>query len=189
MSAPRRKKTEPAAPVRSDGPAAPPPHPRLSLAIQLGERVAQLPASRSRLRRWATAAIESDARLTLRFVGQAEGRRLNREYRGRDYATNVLTFVYDELPGADAPAAGMAGQVDGQRCGPVEADIVICLPVLAREARSRRVPLEHHLAHLVVHGVLHACGHDHEHDDEAQRMEARESALLARFRVPDPYRA
>jgi len=175
--------------VRSARPeAARPLRPRLSLTIQLGERVAQLPASREQLRRWVAAAIESDARLTLRFVGQAEARRLNREYRGRDYATNVLTFVYDDLPSADAAADGMAGRVHGERCGPVAADIVICLPVLAREARAQRIPFDHHLAHLVVHGVLHACGHDHELDDEAQRMETRESALLARFRVPDPYR-
>jgi len=156
------------------------PRPALSLSIQLGEGVAALPASRAQLRRWAAAAIEADATLTLRFVGQTEGRMLNREYRGRDYATNVLTFAYDTAAGAAAGAAGAP---------PVQADIVICVPVLAREARERRIPLAHHLGHLVVHGVLHACGHDHEHDDEAREMETRETALLARFGIPDPYRA
>jgi probable rRNA maturation factor len=168
MSASRTRKTER--------------RPSLSLSIQLGDGVAALPASRDQLRRWASAAIEADATLTLRFVGQAEGRMLNREYRGRDYATNVLTFAYDAPAGAAAITPGAGGEPT------VQADIVICVPVLEREARDRRIPLAHHLGHLVVHGVLHACGHDHEHDDEAREMEARETALLARFRIPDPYR-
>ncbi|HRO61008.1 MAG TPA: rRNA maturation RNase YbeY, partial [Burkholderiaceae bacterium] len=123
-----------------------------------------------------SAADIQDMRLTLRFVGEAEARALNRDYRGRDYATNVLTFAYHDAP-----------HLDGHT-GPAEADIVICLPVLAREARARRIPLEHHLAHLVVHGALHACGHDHELDAEARDMEARETRVLARFGIPDPYR-
>ena len=160
------------------------PGPSLSLSIQLGDGVAELPASRAQLRRWVLAAIERDAALTLRFVGQAEGRMLNREYRGRDYATNVLTFAYeDSAPGTETAARGASGGA-----WPVEADIVVCMPVLVREARASRLPLADHLAHLVVHGVLHACGHDHEHDDEAQRMEAREAEVLARFRIADPYR-
>lgn len=156
--------------------------PSLALAIQLGDELAALPASRAQLRRWAAAAIDADAALTLRFVGQDEGRMLNREYRGRDYATNVLTFAYD-LP--DGPAAAGAGF---ERAPSVQADIVICVPVLEGEARERGIPLAHHLGHLVVHGVLHACGLDHEQEDEAREMEARETALLARFRIPDPYR-
>ena len=168
MSASRTRKTE---------------RPALSLSIQLGDGIAALPASRAQLRRWVAAAIEADAALTLRFVGQAEGRMLNREYRGRDYATNVLTFAYD-LPAGPAAAAPPS-----ERAPAVQADIVICVPVLEREARERRIPLAHHLGHLVVHGVLHACGHDHEHDEEARDMEAREITLLARFRIPDPYQA
>jgi probable rRNA maturation factor len=148
--------------------------PTLSLTIQLGDRVRELPASRPQLRRWIAAAIECDARLTLRFVGQAEGRMLNRQYRGSDHATNVLTFTYD------------GPQAQGE---PIEADIVICMPVLAREARARRIPLADHLAHLVIHGVLHASGHDHEHDEEARQMEAREAEVLAKFRIADPYLA
>lgn len=162
--------------------------PKLSLSIQLGDGVATLPASRAQLRRWAAAAIDADAMLTLRFVGQAEGRMLNREYRGLDHPTNVLTFSYDQP--ADLPAAPNGdhpGGSAGRHCV-IQADIVICVPVLEREARERRIPLAHHLGHLVVHGVLHACGHDHERDDEAREMEALETALLARFRIPDPYR-
>lgn len=159
-----------------------PPRPSLSLSIQLGEEIAALPASRAQLRRWVAAAIDADAALTLRFVGHDEGRMLNRDYRGRDYATNVLTFAYD-LP-FDPAAAASGGQASA-----IQGDIVICVPVLENEALERGIPLAHHLGHLVVHGVLHACGLDHEHDDEAREMEARETALLARFRIPDPYRS
>ncbi len=142
------------------------PEPRLRLSVQLADRVAELPLSRSRLRRLAAAAIEADAELTLRFVATAEARILNTAYRERDYATNVLTFVYE--PGL--------------------ADIVLCLPVIRQEAREQHKPFEHHLAHLTIHGVLHAQGYDHEEPLEAARMEARETELLRRFRIPDPYR-
>lgn len=150
--------------------------PRLSLSIQLGDEVEQLPVPRPQLRRWVASAIDRDCAFALRFVGEAEGRELNRTYRGRDYATNVLTFAYDEPPSTaleDAPA---------------EADIVICLPVLVREAAAAGIPFAHHLAHLVVHGALHALGHDHEDEADAGLMEARESEILARFGIPDPYR-
>ena len=107
--------------------------------------------------------------ITLRFVDEAEGRELNREFRGRDYATNVLTFAYETAP-------------DG-----VSADLVICVPVLVREARDQAKPLLAHACHLVMHGCLHAAGHDHEDTDEAAAMEAIEIALLARHRIPNPY--
>jgi probable rRNA maturation factor len=145
-----------------------PNNPRLSLALQTGQGIDAWPVTRSRLRRWVAAALEHDARIVLRLVGSREARVLNRDYRGRDYATNVLTFVYD------APQATLA-------------DIAICLPVVAREARAQRKPLDHHLAHLVVHGVLHAQGMDHETAGGARAMEQRERELLRRFRVPDPY--
>jgi len=106
--------------------------------------------------------------VTLRFVAEAEGRRLNREFRGKDYATNVLTFVYAERP--------LAG------------DIVICAPVVAREARSQGKDVDAHHAHLVVHGLLHLQGLDHETGAEARAMEARERAILARLGFLDPYR-
>jgi probable rRNA maturation factor len=158
-------------------PATPP----LSLSIQHADGTAALPVDRAQLRRWVRAALEHPAHLTLRFVGRTEGRALNRGFRGRDYATNVLTFPYEE------PAAP-GGRRHGTRARTVRADIVICLPVLAREARLQRKTLRDHLAHLVVHGVLHAQGHDHETAADAQRMESREVALLARFRIADPYR-
>lgn len=145
-----------------------PPPPRLSLSVQLGDEIDELPASRARLRRWVAAAIERDAHIVLRFVGTREGRALNAAYRDRGYATNVLTFAYDEPEG-------------------VRADIAICLPVVLREVRERRGTPEAHLAHLVVHGVLHAHGHEHDTDEGAARMQTRESALLARFGLPDPW--
>jgi probable rRNA maturation factor len=151
-----------------------PAEPRLSLSIQIDGAADDCPADRRQLRRWVRAALVRDAMLTLRLVGEPEARALNAQYRGRDYATNVLTFAYDDDPaGADTPA---------------QADIVICLPVLAREAREQRKPLRDHLAHLVVHGVLHAQGMDHEDDDEAREMEARETEVLRRFGIDDPYR-
>jgi probable rRNA maturation factor len=146
--------------------------PRLALSIQHDAVAGACPADRPQLRRWARAALARDAALTLRLVGRAEGRRLNAGFRGKDYATNVLTFAYD------APARGE----------PIEADIVICLPVVASEARAQRKTLRDHLAHLVVHGVLHAQGMDHEDEDEARAMEARETEVLRRFRIADPYR-
>jgi probable rRNA maturation factor len=120
------------------------------------------------LRRWIGAALDRDAELTLRFVGAAEGRRLNRDFRGRDYATDVLTFAY-----AAAPV--------------VRADIVLCPPVLRRAAVQLGRPLRTHTAHLVIHATLHALGHDHETPAHARRMEAREVAALAALGIPDPY--
>ncbi len=147
--------------------------PRLSLSIQVAAGAGECPADRAQLRRWARAALSRDAALALRFVGAREGRALNRDYRGKDYATNVLTFAYDD---------------EGTASGPVRADIVVCLPVVAREARAQRKPVREHLAHLVVHGVLHAQGMDHEDAREAAEMEAREVEVLRRFRIDDPYR-
>ncbi|MFZ9679723.1 MAG: rRNA maturation RNase YbeY [Quisquiliibacterium sp.] len=150
------------------------PTPRLSLSIQSGSAALSLPVSRQRLRRWVTLALQTEARLTLRFVDSREGRALNAGYRGKDYATNVLTFNYPASPQSPGKSACVA-------------DIVICLPVVRREAREQRKPLDHHLAHLVIHGVLHAQGFEHEHDAEAEAMETLESALLRRLRIPDPY--
>lgn len=161
-----------AAASRSGSPAAAPrtPH-RLSLQIQFDDTVdpAELPASRPQLRRWVQAALEADAELVLRFVGREESRQLNHQYRGKDRPTNVLTFDYAHEP-------------------VVQADIVICLPVLQDEAHAQKKPLRNHLAHLVIHGVLHAHGMDHLTDEEAAEMESREIELLHRFRIDDPYR-
>ena len=145
--------------------------PSLSLSVQLGQGIPELPVARPRLRRWLLAALQKNARITLRFVGTREGRSLNSTFRAKDYATNVLTFDYPK-------------QFDVGEC---LADIVICLPVVRREAREQRKQFDHHLAHLVIHGALHAQGFEHEDDVEAQTMEALETQLLRRFRIPDPY--
>jgi len=145
--------------------------PNLALSVQTAARGHALPA-RAQLRRWAQAALERDAEVTLRIVGSAEGRRLNAQYRGRDYATNVLTFVYGEPPVPQLPLSG---------------DIVLCAPVVEAEAAEHARPLEAHYAHLVVHGMLHLQGHDHQREDEARRMEARESAIVMQLGYPDPY--
>jgi probable rRNA maturation factor len=136
------------------------------VTVQYASRVPGLPPA-TRLRRWARAAGSADAELNIRLVNAAEGRRLNHGFRGRDYATNVLTFAYSEQP----PAA----------------DIVLCAQVVAREAREQGKTLEAHYAHLVVHGVLHAHGHDHENSAEARRMEALEVKILAGLGFANPY--
>jgi probable rRNA maturation factor len=141
--------------------------PRLELAVQYGVAPAALPAPAA-LRRWAKAAAERAASVTVRFVGQREGRTLNALYRGKEYATNVLAFVYDATPR-------------------VEGDIVLCVPVLRTEARTQGKALADHCAHLVVHGMLHLQGYDHDTGRAARAMEARETAILAALGVPDPY--
>jgi probable rRNA maturation factor len=135
--------------------------------VQYATARAGLPAAAT-ARRWAAAALERDVAATLRFVGRAEGRRLNALYRDKDYPTNVLTFVYDDA----VPLAG---------------DIVLCVPVVRREAKAGGKTLRAHCAHLVVHGMLHLQGHDHDAPRDAARMEARETAILATLGVADPY--
>lgn len=160
-------------------PKARPARPRLSLSVQIEPRAGECPVDRTQFRRWARSALLHDAVLTLRLVGTAEARTLNAQFRGRDYATNVLTFDYLAGETIDAPgAAGLA---------PLQADIVVCLPVVAREARAQRKSFRDHLAHLVVHGVLHAQGMDHETDEQAQHMEAMEVRILRRFGIANPY--
>ena len=138
-----------------------------SLAIQRASRAAHIPADAT-LKRWSRAALRGAADITIRYVAEAEARRLNRAYRGKDYATNVLTFGY-------APAPRLAG------------DVVICAPVVAREARAQGKAVSAHHAHLLVHGLLHLQGFDHERGTDAKRMEARERAILGRLGFPDPY--
>ena len=148
-------------------PAAPP-H-RLSLAVQYASDDPDLPA-RAQVRRWVAAALATDAALTVRLVDAEEGRTLNRDFRAKGYATNVLTFVYSE-PGAEI----------------AEGDLVLCAPVVRAEAQAQGKPLRHHYAHLVVHGLLHLQGHDHEDDASAAMMESLERVILSRMRIPDPY--
>lgn len=123
---------------------------------------------RHRVARWIRAALEAPADITVRVVGADEARELNRDFRGQDHATNVLTFDYSHAP-------------------QVHADLVLCADVVEAEARAQSRTLEAHYAHLLIHGALHAQGHDHQHDDEAVRMEARESALMRSLGFADPY--
>ncbi|SPD63542.1 Endoribonuclease YbeY [Cupriavidus taiwanensis] len=161
-----------AAPLTTTGTPATPP--ALELEVQHGDGIAKsngLPARR-KLETWVKSALYADAALTIRFVGEEEGRTLNRTYRGKDYATNVLTFAYAE-----------------REEDPVTGDIVLCCPVVEAEAREQRKPLEAHYAHLVVHGVLHAQGYEHEDDAQAEEMEAIETETLQALGYADPYRA
>jgi probable rRNA maturation factor len=146
----------------------------LSLSLQFGAlpdaalHRAALP--RHRVARWLRHALHSDAEITVRIVGAEEGQALNRDYRGKDYATNVLTFDYTLEP-------------------VVTADLVLCAPVVAREAQENQKTLQAHYAHLLVHGALHAQGHDHETGEaDAQAMEALEIDILARLGIENPYR-
>jgi len=143
---------------------------RFSLALSLqqpdGRHRAVLP--RHKLVRWIRAALTAPAEITVRVVDEAEGRALNRDFRTQDHATNVLTFDYQLAP-------------------LVQADLVLCAPVVEREARAQRKTLEAHYAHLLVHGTLHAQGWDHQHAAEARAMEARESELLQALGYADPY--
>ena len=125
--------------------------------------------SRSRVTRWIRHALAVDAEITVRIVDAEEGRKLNREYRKKDYATNVLTFDYQQEP-------------------TVMADLVLCAPVVEREAQEQNKSLEEHYAHLLVHGTLHAQGWDHETSEEdADEMEAYETDILAELGYADPY--
>lgn len=152
---------------------------QLQLSLQFADPAHRALLPRHRVARWIRAALEASAEITVRVVDAEEGRALNRDFRGRDYATNVLTFAYGD---------GAAGaRKKAQREPVVVADLVLCAPVLAREAGDLGVTLEAHYAHLLVHGTLHAQGWDHEDEADAKRMEARESALLAGLGFADPY--
>jgi len=150
----------------------------LRLTVQNASGATDLPA-RSTLRRWLARALARDAIVTIRFVGTAEGRRLNRTFRGRDYATNVLTFSYD------APASPPGA---GHRATPaLTGDVVLCVAVLRREARAQRKTLRAHCAHLLIHGALHLSGYDHESAKDARVMEALEVELLSSLGYDNPY--
>jgi probable rRNA maturation factor len=142
---------------------------RSQLAVQVAARGAGLPSA-AKLRRWARAAMHRVASVTIRVVGASEARRLNRVYRHKDYATNVLSFCYD-----------------AERRNGISGDVVLCAPVVRREAARQKKPLEAHFAHLVVHGVLHLRGYDHDDARAAKRMEALETKVLAKLGYPDPY--
>ena len=147
----------------------------LELDLQIASEAANLP-SEAQLRTWCELALRqrsADSELTIRLVDEAEGRELNNTWRHKDYATNVLSFpadVPDEL--LDIPLLG---------------DLVICVPVVEREAQEQAKTLDAHWAHLVIHGCLHLLGYDHIEDEEAEEMEALERELLAELGYPDPY--
>ena len=143
---------------------------KLELTVQQAVNSPGLP-TKTELHRWLAAALEQCAVITVRFVGTAESRKLNRAYRGLDHATNVLSFDY----GAPARGERLAG------------DLVLCAPVLRREARAQGKTLAAHVAHLSVHGALHLQGHDHQRPRAAARMEALEAKILAKLGYPDPY--
>lgn len=143
---------------------------KLTLSVQYADASLQATLTRPLLRRWAKAALFAPAQITLRFVDAEEGRALNQSYRGKDYATNVLTFAYTENEEDDT-----------------QADIIFCSEVLVREATEQKKTLEAHAAHLVIHGMLHAQGYDHESDDEADEMEALEVEILATLGFSNPY--
>jgi len=140
---------------------------RLSLSVQYAVREASLP-TRAEVRKWVRATRPGAAEVTVRFVDAEEGRALNAQYRGKDHATNVLTFPY-----ARAPA--------------LSGDLVLCLPVVLREAAEQGKTASAHFAHLVVHGMLHLEGYDHETGAEARIMEQMERDILDRLGYPDPY--
>jgi probable rRNA maturation factor len=144
----------------------------LTLSLQFGKlpdaEVHRAALPRHKVARWLRHALASDAEITVRIVDAPEGQELNREYRKKDYATNVLTFDYTLEP-------------------VVTADLVLCAPVVAQEAKDQGKTLQAHYAHLIVHGALHAQGWDHELDEDAQVMELRESEIMARLGFENPY--
>ena len=140
---------------------------KISLSVQYASNAKKLP-TRQQFRRWVKCALEQDVQMALRIVDEIEGRALNLSYRNKDYATNVLTFVYDD----SAPLYG---------------DVVICAPVVVREAKEQGKDLFAHYAHLTIHAVLHLQGYDHETKRDAEKMEARETALMLKLRYPAPY--
>jgi probable rRNA maturation factor len=151
--------------------AVKPPRPKkLSLAVQYALCARGLP-SRAQFRKWVRAALEHDAMVTVRLVAQEEGRVLNCNYRKKDYATNVLTFVFRA----------------GHKGAPFEGDLALCAPVVAREARAQKKTLAAHYAHLTVHGMLHLQGYDHETNAGAKVMERRETQIMAKLGYADPY--
>jgi probable rRNA maturation factor len=142
--------------------------PALRLSLQFADASDRALLPRHRVARWIRAALEAPGEITVRVVGEEEGRSLNRDYRQKNYATNVLTFDYSAEP-------------------VVMADLVLCAPVLQREAHELGISREAHYAHLLVHGALHAQGFDHEAEDEARAMEARETELMRSLGFADPY--
>lgn len=144
------------------------PRPSLQLSLQFADKRHRELLPRHKVARWLRAALDHDAELTVRIVDAEEGQAMNRDFRKKDYATNVLTFDYAREP-------------------VVMADLVLCAPVIAREADEQGKTLQAHYAHMLVHGALHAQGWDHLKKKEAEAMEAREREVLFELGFPDPY--
>lgn len=146
--------------------------PPLNLSLQFADASHRLVLPRHRVIKWLRHALDSeqvqDATFCVRIVGEEEGRELNQSFRSKDYATNVLTFDYDHGP-------------------QLEADLVLCAPVVEREAQDQNKDLQAHYAHLLVHGALHAQGYDHENAKEASQMESLEVRILQRLGFENPY--
>ena len=141
--------------------------PDLRLSVQYATKLDDAPP-RGLFRMWVNATLEGDAAVTIRIVDEEEGRCLNRDYRGKDYPTNVLTFVYEDTPTCIG-------------------DIVLCAPVVTREAVEQGKGTESHYAHMIIHGMLHLQGYDHEGENDALAMEAVETHILKRLGYTDPY--
>ena len=191
------------------------PH-KLFLAVQYASGAQCLP-TRAHLRRWIKVALQREAIIALRIVDEPEGRELNKNYRGKDYATNVLTFVYDDAkatPNPSTPNPSPALPLSGEGVAPplvlpltrgmggwggregfgvkgcaLHGDIVICATVVEREAHDQHKGLLAHYAHLSIHAALHLQGYGHEVDTDAAEMETLETALMLKLRFPDPYLA
>lgn len=147
---------------------------KLSLALQIAVNADNLP-SRTMIRTWLSLCFKTAAEISVRIVDEEEGKQLNLDYRQKDYATNVLTFTYDDADMPTLPDMPLLG------------DIVLCHPVIVREAAAQNKTLLAHYAHLVVHAALHCQGFDHEIEAEAEEMEAKEIQLLAGLGFANPY--
>ncbi|GJL74778.1 rRNA maturation RNase YbeY [Nitrosomonas sp.] len=141
---------------------------KLTIQYAAGNAASAALPTRMQFRRWVKSALEQEAEIVIRIVDKFEGRTLNHDYRGKDYATNVLTFVYDDTE-------------------PLSGDVVLCAEVIENEARQQHKTLMAHYAHLTVHGLLHLQGYDHVSDDEATIMEKKETDILIRLGFNDPY--
>jgi probable rRNA maturation factor len=141
--------------------------PKLAATIQYASQASNLPTA-SQFRKWAKAALRVDTEVTIRIVDTEEGKMLNNTYRGKDYATNVLTFPLTEDPH-------------------LMGDIIICAPVVEAEAKAQQKSLDAHFAHLTVHGILHLHGYDHETDPQAELMEGLETAIVTKLGYASPY--
>ena len=144
---------------------------KLNLTVQFADKRLQRQLPKALIKQTVQAALLAPAEFTIRFVDAAEGRALNSAYRGKDYATNVLTFAYTENIDAEITLA----------------DIILCTDVLQQEAAAQNKSVTDHTQHLIVHGVLHAQGYDHDNDEEAQEMEQLEAEILGALGITNPY--